>query len=360
MIVKNISRILNVSRKTLSVLAPVILLSVCAAAQVPPSNQGLPPQLPKQRTLLLEVDLRINGGGAASTSNRAVTLDFTAREKTDGNLTVSDETAQVTHYRVLEDSTPENLSAESWLPITRRPPFFNLAERNKQGQRYGERRVVFQVKTAALTSNIVSVSLLVEPLLKEYRVSASGNTHPLLQYAAQQGFTFPLDYYETCKGSCVGKMGADLDLASGSASVSSDALVKVREDNSIICVITSVAMGGLLKCGPRSNAAPVAAGTCTTKADYHLFEGRELNRFWRIKSVNVTGATAHPHGANRFLVKLLIENKDATCLSRQISVGDIVVEGPVEDDFVDAANPWKNAFVRPSKSQLLPIATRPN
>src|SRR5947209_8764408 len=90
----------------------------------------------------------------------------------------------------------------AWIPITRRPPFFNLAEYDKHGQRYGERSIVFQVKTEALTSKVVTDTIEVEPALREYRISADGNRHPLIQYAAQQGFKFPLDYYETCKGFC--------------------------------------------------------------------------------------------------------------------------------------------------------------
>ena len=347
--------------KVFWMFASAILLAAVGVAQTPPANQGSLPQLPKPRQLLLEVDLRIDGG-AAATNNRALTLDFTALEKGDGNVTIQNDTAKITHYRALEDSTPETLSQQSWIPITRRPPFFNLNERDKQGHRYGERHVVFQVKTETLTSNIVSDTIAVEPLLKEYKVSASGSVHPLIQYAAQQGFTFPLNYYETCKGNCPGSNVADPNLASGAATISVQALSQ-NGDPSLVCVLTSAVTFGLLTCQPRVSPAPGAAGTCTTKADYILFDGRSPNRFWRIKSVDISGATVHFHGLNKFLVKLNFENKDATCLpGRSISIGDVVVEGPVEDDFVDSANPWKNAFVRGELTRPLPDPTnrRPN
>lgn len=326
----------------------VILFCVIGVAQTPPQGQPSLPKAPSQfrPSLLLALDLRLDAG-AQSTQNRAVTLDFTALEKGDGNVTISNDTANVTHYRALEDSSSDRLSEQAWIPVTRRPPFFNLAERDQQHQRYGERRVVFQVKTETLTSNIVTDTIVVEPLVKEYRVSASGNVHPLIQYAAQQGFTFPLDYYETCKGDCAGSSVASPDIASGIASVSTQVLSRDESKRDLICVLAGLV--GLQCITPVNSRAPASPAACITKADYHLFEGRSPNQFWRIKSVDVSGATVHSHGANRFLVKFSLEKKDATCLPpRQISIGDVVVEGPVEDenDFVDAANPWKNAFIR--------------
>ena len=91
-----------------------------------------------------------------------------------------------------------------------------------------------------------------------------------------------------------------------------------------------------------------------------MFEARSPNQFWRIKSVDVPGTHVVGHGANRFRVKFSFDNKDATCFGpKQISIGDVVVEGPEVDDFVDAANPWKNAFVRPTL-RLIQINPRPN
>lgn len=348
-------------QKVFSIVALLMALCRAAAGQGLPNQPSLPQAPPSRQSLLLELDLKLDAG-AQATQSRAVTLDFTAREKGDGNVTIHGVSLNITHYRALEDSSSEKLSEQPWLPITRRPPFFNLAERNKQRQRYGERSVVFQVKTDTLTSNIVSDTIVLEPLLKEYKVSASGNVHPLIQYAAQQGFTFPLSYYETCKGNCAGTNVADPNLASGSANVVVQALSQ-SGDNSLVCVLVSVASLGTLTCQPRVASASAAAGTCTTKADYILFDGRSPNRFWRIKSVDISGATVHFHGLNKFLVKLNFENKDATCLpGRLISIGDVVIEGPVEDDFVDSANPWKNAFVRGELTRPLPDPTnrRPN
>src|SRR6185369_3810381 len=105
------------------------------AALVTQAGFAQSPQLPQPRELLLEVDLRIDNA-ASATSNRAVTLDFVATEKSNpGHLTVQDDTLRITHYRALEDGSAETLAQQSWLPITRRPPYFNLAEFDKRGER---------------------------------------------------------------------------------------------------------------------------------------------------------------------------------------------------------------------------------
>jgi hypothetical protein len=331
--------------KVFGMLASTMLLCGGAAGQTPPQDQHSLPQVPEARTLLLDVDFKLNAG-ASSTKERLVSLSFTAREKSN-NITMGDATANVTQYRVLEsDSLSTDLSNQPWIPVTSRPPDFTLALRNARGQRFGVRRVVFQVKTDTLTSNVVSDTMNLDPVLKEYRVSASGNTHPLIQYAASQGFQFPLDFYETCKGECRGTLLADPDLGSGSAQVMVQSPPTAEQDKRLICVL-GVLTGNLLTC--TNTAAPAAAGTCTTKADYHLFFGRSPNAFWRIKSVTVLNAYVVPHGTNRFLAKFNFENKGATCPPPSLlSVDEVVVEGPEVDDFVDTANPWKNAFVRES------------
>src|SRR4051812_7337430 len=100
---------------------------------------------------------------------------------------------------------------------------------------------------------------------------------------------------------------------------------------------------------------------CSTKADYLLFEGRNVNRFWRIKSVAFTGATVHPHGVIKFLVKLAFDNKDTSCWpNRSIDIGEVGLEGPASDEFVDPANPWKNAFVLELSSRRSGPLTIPN
>jgi hypothetical protein len=93
--------------------------------------------------------------------------------------------------------------------------------------------------------------------------------------------------------------------------------------------------------------------SCVTKADYLLFEDRSPNTFWRIKSVAVPGAYVVSHGANRFRVKFTYDNRSGVCSQTVLAVGDVVLEGPETDDFVDEANPWKNAFVR-EQGQTLP------
>ena len=343
-------------KKVFWVLASAMLLSAVSVGQTPPTDQRSLPQAPQPRQLSLSlvVDFKLNGG-AASTKERIVTLNFTVREKTGpGNFAPNDVTASVTQYRVLESDNPNvDLSGQPWIQMPTRSLQFELALHDKSGQRYGERRVALQVKTASLESNVVSDTIALEPVLKEYRVSGSNSAlqpNPLLKYAADQGFKFPLEYFETCNGDCspVGK--PDPSLASGTSSVPTQALSKGGAPHDILtCVLVSVATLGVAApfvCSPP--AAPVAAGTCTTKADYLLFEDRSLNQFWNIKSVAVAGASVHPHGVNRFRLKSTLSISDGSCLpGYQIIVGDIVVEGPEVDDFVDPANPWKNAFVRP-------------
>jgi len=310
--------------------------------------------------VLLAVDFKLNNG-AASTKQRLVGLNFSVRERTGG--TSHDVTGDVTHYRAREESVAgsqvANLLAQPWIPITH-AIIMELGEHNPEGKRYGERRVAFQVKTATLTSEVVSDSITLDPVLKEYKVSrqgigsdASPFTHPLIQYAASQGFQFPKSFLETCAGGTDaggGGVGAQQDISSG---------------NAIVTFGYS------------------ATASCTTRAEYELFFGRGLDEFWRIKSVNVSGATIHSHGLNRFLAKYTFTETlllSPTCPSgtvfkpvskvcvgpdalSQITIGDVVVEGPEIDDFVDPANPWKNAFVRPltlSRPLVQPGIRHPN
>src|SRR2546422_8639557 len=299
--------------KVIGIFASAMLLCGVAAGQTPPQDQHSLPQLPQARTLLLDLDLKLNSG-AASTKERLVTLSFTAREKSD-NITIGDATANVTNYRVLETENVSSgdLSNQPWIPVTSRPPDFALALRNGRGQRYGERRVMFQVKTDTLTSNVVSDTIDLEPVLKEYRVSASGNTHPLIQYAAAQGFNFPRSFYETCSNAdCPGSFQTDDSIATGSAFIATQDARK------------GGGPGGLGGLPPPPPSVPV---TCVTKAEYQLFFERSPNQFWRIKSVAVSNAYVRPHGVNRFLAKFNFENKDGSCLPpSSISVGDVIVE----------------------------------
>ncbi len=303
----------------------------------------------------LDLNFTINNG-AASTQSRLVSPTFTAKDRT--GVVVRDVTADVTHYRIREvlDSKPTVVvpgprpvppATESWpwIPLEH-ALILELALRNGFGKRYGERRIEFQVKTASLTSDVATDTIRLEPVLKEYRVSPSGGTHPLIVYAASQGFEFPLDSYQTCKGSCPnGDFKADFDLSTGNAAIATQGLAQGGGTDLGILIICKILTLGLLSCEQQD--APHATGTCSTKADYLLFEGRSPNPFWRIKSV-ASNAYVAPHGANRYRLKFSFDNSGNTCLPPSgISIIDVVVEGPEVDDFVDPANPWKNAFVRP-------------
>src|SRR5438552_17460705 len=130
-------------------------------------------------------------------------------------------------------------------------------------------------------------------------VTANDNTHPQIQYAASQGFQFPLDFYQTCKSDCSVTVQADPDLSSGSATVAVQSLSQGGGTDLGILIICKILTLGLLSCEQQD--APRSGGGCTTKADYHLFFERSPNPFWRIKSVAVSNAYVVPHGANRFL-----------------------------------------------------------
>jgi len=347
----------------------------------------------------LVVDFKLQNG-APSVRNRLAGLNFSVRERTDANS--HDVTSDVTHYRLLESPDLRNasLSSEPWTPMPGHPLIMELALRNGAGQRYGDRKVMFQVKTAKLTSPPVSDTITLEPVLKEYTVSASGSIHPLIQYAASQGFKFPISFYETCDGSCAGNISADPNLESGAASFSVQANSSGGSSNHVLECGLEIAgtivlgagagaiaggltggppgavigasvgaavgtgVGGLLCSSSASapNTVAQSAGTCLTKVDYLLFEVRSPNQFWTIKSVGVPGAFVRYHGTNRFLVKFHTDNKEGFCGQKSIAIGDVVVEGPADDDFVDPANPWKNAFVRSQLTRpiLTPLNPRPN
>ena len=296
------------SPKSITCVLPTILPS--------PKLPTLPP--------LVRLDLSFKlANGAASTKSRLVGLNFEVREVASGLS--HDVKGEVTAYRVREEpdsrDSVHDLSAQSWIPITH-GLIMELGERNAERQRYGERRVAFQVKTPTLTSEVVSDTIALDPVLKEYRVSAQGDTHPLIQYAASQGFTFRLDVHETtCGPSCPTGTGGgafDRDIATGTASVGT---------------------GEFISSG--------STKTCVTKASYVLFDGRSPNTYWRIKSVVVPGSQVGSPGPNRFEVRFSETDPSNRCSIATIKVGEVVVEGPEVDDFIDPANPWKNAFVRP-------------
>ena len=300
--------------------------------------------------VLLSADLKLNNG-AASTTNRVVNLNFSATEVTGASR--RDVTSQLTQYRAKEEPDERDsltdLSTQPWLPIERGSPRLELAERNGFGERYGDRRVAFQVKTVTLESKVVSDVITLAPVVKEYTIHANvDQTQPLIQYAASQGFKFPRSFLQACSGGT--GASADPDVATGFAFVS----------------------GASLKCGSVSSGSV----TCETRFEYELFFERQLNQFWHIKSVNASGGDLKLHGQDRYLLKghltaqtpctssgCSIKNSDCpsgtvvnpticacvapSTVSPTVTIGDIVIEGPAVDDFVDSANPWKNAFVRP-------------
>ena len=58
--------------KVIGIFASAMLLCGVAVGQTPPQDQHSLPQLPQARTLLLDLDLKLNSG-ASSTKERLVT-----------------------------------------------------------------------------------------------------------------------------------------------------------------------------------------------------------------------------------------------------------------------------------------------
>jgi hypothetical protein len=304
----------------------------------------------------LEVTLFKINNGAGTTKSHLISLNFDAREVSANGISHE---ATITEYRVRGVGLNEPLTsieASPWQPFNGSIPPMGLPERNDSGVRYGARRVLLQVKSAAgLISDVASDTITLEPVLKDYTVhAAADHTHPLIQYAASQGFTFPRTFFQVCQH---GKGGsASPDISSGFAQID----------------------GGVLDCPSIPGQADVAARDpkCETRFEYELFGGRQLNKFWHIKSVNVSGADPKFHGVNSYLLKGHVTRPPDCCPAGAISVdgycvpdtfgssptvtiGDIVIEGPEVDDFVNAANPWENAFVQQLIIHPPPPGTRP-
>ena len=321
---------------------------------------------------LLDVDFRLNNG-ADSTTRRLVNIQFSATEVVGAGR--HNATSSVTHYRILEEpdgrDLVHDLSTQSWLPIDRLASGIELALRNASGERYGERRVAFQVKTATLTSKVVSDTITLAPLLKEYTVPASADgSQPLIQYAASQGFEFGNSFCHQCEANS--GASCERNISTGHVSVTCGTSRASAAEEQCLSTVKA-GENPAVKCGLISHVR------CDTQVEYQLFFGRELNQFWRIKTVNLTGATLHIHGVNRFLAKFTCEQSSIPCSvcplgtgltstgicsvlsgSQQINIGAVTVEGPEVDDFVDTGNPWKNAFVRPERRLIPPTVLRPD
>jgi hypothetical protein len=306
----------------------------------------------------LELTLKLNNG-AETTKDRTVNLNFNLVEVINGASHPA--SVNIKEYRVREVGLNEPLTsieAAPWKPfpsiLPAAPLTLELALRNDFGQRYGERRVLLQVNTLNGVSDVASDAIELEPVLKDYTAhAAADHTHPLIQYAASQGFTFPRTFFEACTSGSGGS--ASSDISEGSASITGATLACPPSPPP-----TNIPGIGTVP----SPGSEIAATTpkCETRFEYELFGGRQLNKFWHIKSVNVSGGDPKFHGVNRYLVKGHVteppfccpvgthNDGKGSCLpgdpTASVTVGDIVIEGPEEDDFVDAANPWKNAFFK--------------
>ncbi len=303
----------------------------------------------------LELTLKINNG-ADTTKGHLISLNFDAIEVLNGIRRA----ATITQYRVRGVGLNEplkSIEASPWQPFNVSIPPMGLPERDDTGQRYGDRRVLLQVKSAdGLTSDVASDTITLEPVLRDYTIHANADhTHPLIQYAASQGFTFARTFFQACTGGHGGSSPADI--SSGFAVIS----------------------GGALPCPPGSSSSNDVARSdpqCETRFEYELFGGRQLNKFWHIKSVSASGGDIKFHGTNSFLLKGHVmappacndcpsgtQAVNSQCVpindDPSVSIGDIVIEGPEVDDFVSAANPWENAFVSPLRLTMPPPGTRP-
>ncbi|HZT57079.1 MAG TPA: hypothetical protein VFA21_00490 [Pyrinomonadaceae bacterium] len=352
----------DASRKQLAapVALAVGLLLVVSSADT--ASSGKTPAVSAAAQVRLELTLKINNG-AETTKDRTVNLTFNLVEVING--TSHPASVSIKEYRVREAGLNEPLTsieAAPWQPVhpsvgtVPAPLTLELGLHNDFGQRYGDRRVLLQVNTLDGGSDVASDTITLEPVLRDYTVhAAADHTHPLIQYAASQGFTFPRTFFQPCTGGSGG--GGSEDISGGFASITGAALA---------CP-PSPPPTNVPGIGPISSPGSMLAATkptCETRFEYELFGGRQLNRFWRIKTVNASGGDVKFHGANSFLLKGHVTELPSCCPqgthndgkgfclpnnpppSPTVTIGDIVIEGPEVDDFVDAASPWKNAFYK--------------
>lgn len=267
---------------------------------------------------------KINGN-AASTTDRAV------------NSTITVNGGAITAFRVAEAENGMTL-----LQSLQQKPFTTVActqvgfsvtvghklnLRRVDNVRYGGRTVAFEVKSGTFTSNVVTDTIILEPVLKSYNLSDDAAVAQMFVFAKSQGFTVNTTAEDTCQN------------VSSCTNPDPDKLLQ------------------------RSDRA------CSYSKINIFFQGGSLNPFWKLKSFTQNSSTSvvtvavsqissnvfrstikqtvplMPDGQVGFV---LPDQNLGVCLTDQrgSTPRTAVLEGPAEDDFVDVFNPWKNAFAK--------------
>ena len=258
--------------------------------------------------------------GAASTSNRTVTLNFTTAPTNSG-----DPNPVPDGFRAVEGGSLQELFAKPFetLTSTASAPF-TLALRRRDGARYGGRPVLLQVKSGSQLSFPRIDSIQLNPVVRDYTI---GN-QAAFDFAQRRGYV----------------------VTTTSSTGTSD-----PDDPCNLCPIGTQAQAG--------------DRPCTVTTTVIFFTGRGLRPFWRLKKVEPTVGQALPINQNVFrwifadttppdpslggfspggdcFFGLQCAPSGIACFAATVEPpqATLTFEGPTEDDFFDPLNPWKNAF----------------
>jgi hypothetical protein len=264
--------------------------------------------------------------GAASTTSRTVTLNFTTAPTNSG-----DPSPVPDAFRAVEGGSPQELFAQPFVPLTSpTSAIFTLGPRRHDGARYGGRPILLQVKSGSQMSFPRIDSIQLNPVVRNYTI---GN-------------------------------GEAFDFAQRSGYVITTTSEPGNADPDDACN----------QC-PDGSEAQAGDRPCTKTMTVIFFTGRDLRPFWRLKNVEPTVGQALPINQNIFrwifndttppdpslgsyaacFFGPPCPGTGLVCLARLLAFPDatLTFEGPVEDDFFDPLNPWKSAFtpggVRPSR-----------
>jgi hypothetical protein len=266
--------------------------------------------------------------GAATTTSRTVTLNFTTAPTTSGDPNPIPDA-----FRAVEGGSSVELYTKPFVPLTSATSAqFELALRRRDGPRYGGRPILLQVKSGSQLSFPRIDTIQLDPVMREYTI---GN-EAAFDYAQSRGYVIT----ET-----------------------SDPVNSGPDDPCLQC--------------PSGSRAQTGDRPCTVTTTVIFFTGRELRPFWRLRKVESTVGLALPINQNIFRwiysdttppdPSLGGFSRSGPCffgrctgtgltcfdITRVFPAATLTFEGPTEDDFVDPLNPWKSAFT--PNFFLLPI-----
>jgi hypothetical protein len=260
------------------------------------------------------VSFNINNGDASTTSH-TVTLDFATAPTNSG-----DPNPVPDAFRAVEGTSEEELFAKAFVPLpsaTSAP--FTLAPRGRDGVRYGSRPILLQVKAGSLLSPPRSDSIRLDPRLRGYTIGSEA----AFAYAERHGYIVTKEL---------------------------ESAISDPDDDCNYCVIS------------QSSDHP-----CTYTMTITFFTGKELKPFWRLKEVEAPSGFVS--AINQNVVSWIFgitmppdpsrPENSVGCFFPEIPTAALTFEGPIEDDFVDRLQPWKNAFSSPFFRLITPKKTFP-